>query len=175
MKRPLKLDRLRASQGQVRIIPVKSLEETLVPLQDDVEYWGFYTTPSKAEMAHWAGEEWRREVGKLPMLEVRVCGGGLDLHWWEGSGTVLRAAEARPTQRTSKSPWAWAERDGSNETVDPASGGSGSKVETPGTKSASPVDSNIRDSSPGWDIDSPFCTTETTSVPGWWSSFVICR
>lgn len=110
MKQRHKRHRVRPSEDRLALRPLPTLEAGLTVLEEERMYWGFFTTPGEAEMSHWSGATWRRELAKHHVVEARIFGCGVDVHWLEDRG-VLLAQDAEQKEPQVIGGVGWSERD----------------------------------------------------------------
>lgn len=58
----------------------------------DGQLWGFFTTPAEAALERHDPAGWRRRLGPLALVEVRLFDERVDLHWLEDRGVLLGLA-----------------------------------------------------------------------------------
>jgi hypothetical protein len=87
---------LRKMTGYLVGTALASLDQALAELPETGELWGFWTTPARAGLGRRAAAEWQAVLSDPRLLEARVFGEALDLHWLAGRGFCLRPAGAAP-------------------------------------------------------------------------------
>jgi hypothetical protein len=92
-----------------RLASVAAARSSLLPEEGDL--WGFFTTPSEAHLGRRAAADWKSVLSDPRLVEARIFGEVMDLHWRGGQGILLAAGGANAAgDRVGGDSWLQRER-----------------------------------------------------------------